>query len=205
MASLTETAKAVLEGKDLQEGYGINYPSVGNGGVSNPNPVDPSTASTGNAKTLKPGTKYKEEKARSQNGAGSADSSDLEGQQHDLGGNTPTKQGNLNLGAAAASDIGKDSSKAGQASVKAEPTKKLSEDEETEGSVVETSLAERVKALKEARKAKSEKEDDKDDDHEEKESKALKLVYQKKKSLLQLKKTLSLLQKNQKIQLSHIR
>ena len=64
MASLTETAKAVLEGKNLQEGYGINYPSVGKGGVSNPNPVDPSTASTGNAKTLHPGSKYKEEKKR---------------------------------------------------------------------------------------------------------------------------------------------
>ena len=58
MASLTETAKAVLEGKNkIEEGYGINYPSVGNGGVSNPDPVDPSTASTGNAKTLHPGTK----------------------------------------------------------------------------------------------------------------------------------------------------
>ena len=59
MASLTETAKAVLEGKkQIEEGYGSNpYPSVGNGGVSNPDPVDPSTASTGNAKTLHPGTK----------------------------------------------------------------------------------------------------------------------------------------------------
>ena len=46
--SLTEAAKAVLEGKSqIEEGYGINYPSVGSGGVSNPNPVDPSTASTG--------------------------------------------------------------------------------------------------------------------------------------------------------------
>ena len=35
MASLTETAKSVLEGKkQIEEGYGINYPSVGNGGVS---------------------------------------------------------------------------------------------------------------------------------------------------------------------------
>ena len=57
MASLTEAAKAVLEGKNLEEGYGAAYPSVGNGSVSNPNPVDPSTASTGNAKTLHPGTK----------------------------------------------------------------------------------------------------------------------------------------------------
>ncbi len=70
MASLTETAKAVLEGKKLEEGYGSNpYPSVGSGGVSNPDPVDPSTASTGNAKTLRPGSKAKEEKPRPQNGA----------------------------------------------------------------------------------------------------------------------------------------
>ena len=47
MTSLTEAAKAVLEGKSkIDEGYGINYPSVGNGGVSNPNPVDPDRKST---------------------------------------------------------------------------------------------------------------------------------------------------------------
>ena len=91
MASLTETAKAVLEGKNqIDEGYGSNpYPSVGNGGVSNPDPVDPSTASTGNAKTLHPGTKYKEGKARPQNGAGAPGNSSFEGVQ-DLGGATPT-------------------------------------------------------------------------------------------------------------------
>ena len=43
MASLTETAKAVLEGKTLVEGA---YPEVSPGKISNPNPVDPSTAST---------------------------------------------------------------------------------------------------------------------------------------------------------------
>ena len=91
MASLTETAKAVLEGKTLQEGYGsAPYPSVGKGGVSNPDPVDPSTASTGNAKTLHPGTKMKEGGKRPQNGAGAPGSSDFEGVQHDLGGQTPT-------------------------------------------------------------------------------------------------------------------
>ena len=145
MASLTETAKSVLEGKTkIEEGYGINYPSVGNGGVSNPNPVDPSTASTGNAKTLHPGTKYKEGRKRPQNGAGASGSSDFEGVQHDLGGQTPTSLPSGNLGAAAAADVGKDSTRSGQAAVKGEGIKKLksqpqsvSEDEEIEGEVVE--------------------------------------------------------------------
>lgn len=171
MASLTETAKAVLQGQSLEEGYGINYPSVGNGGVSNPNPVDPATASTGNAKTLRPGSKSKEDKKRAQNGSGSSDNADFEGQQHDLGGQTPTSLPSGNLGAAAAGDVGKDSSRAGKGSVAAEPTKKLSEDEDFDGEVVEEentpTLAERIKALKEAKKEKeekSEKEDDKDDE-----------------------------------------
>ena len=145
--SLTEAAKAVLEGKTLEEGYGINYPSVGSGKVSNPNPVDPSTASTGNAKTLHPGTKYKEGGKRPQNGAGASSSSDFEGVQHDLGGQTPTSLPSGNLGAAAASDVGKDSSRAGQGSVAAEKIKKLksqpqsvSEDEVVEGEVVEEEI-----------------------------------------------------------------
>ncbi len=173
MASLTEAAKAVLEGKTtVAEGYGINYPSVGNGGVSNPNPVDPSTASTGNAKTLRPGSKTKEDKARPQNGAGAPGNSSFEGVQ-DLGGATPTSVASDNLGAKAAGGEKRDTSIKGSGS-NAEPSKKLSEDEETNGNVVaETSLAERVKALKEARKAKAEKEDE---DHEEKETAA----YEKK-------------------------
>ena len=164
MASLTETAKAVLEGKkQIEEGYGSNpYPSVGNGGVSNPDPVDPSTASTGNAKTLHPGTKYKEGKARPQNGAGAPGNSSFEGVQ-DLGGATPTSTAKDNLGAKAAGGEKRDTSIKGSGS-NAEPTKKLSEDEETEGNVVaEISLAERVKALKEARKAKKDDKDDADD------------------------------------------
>ena len=58
--SLTEAAKAVLEGKSLQEGI----PAIGplSGGVSNPNPVDQSTVNTVNAKTLHPGTKQKDER-----------------------------------------------------------------------------------------------------------------------------------------------
>jgi hypothetical protein len=172
MASLTETAKAVLEGKNkIEEGYGINYPSVGNGGVSNPNPVDPSTASTANAKTLHPGTKYKENKARPQNGANAPGNSSFEGVQ-DLGGATPTSLPSGNLGASAAGAVGKDTSKSGQPSVGPEKKKSLKsqpasgasapvglpEEMEDEGSVVEeekTSLAERIKALKEARKAKA--------------------------------------------------
>ena len=171
MASLTETAKAVLEGKTkIDEGYGINYPSVGNGSVSNPNPVDPSTASTGNAKTLHPGTKYKEEKARPQNGANAPGNSSFEGVQ-DLGGATPTSTAKDNLGAKAAGGEKRDTSIKGSGS-NAEPAKKLSamaEEMEDENPVVEVSLAERVKALKEARKSKKadKDHDDKDDCMEE--------------------------------------
>ena len=161
MASLTETAKAVLEGKSkIEEGYGINYPSVGNGSVSNPNPVDPSTASTGNAKTLRPGSKAKEEKARPQNGANAPGNSSFEGV-NDLGGATPTSVATDNLGAKAAGGEKRDTSVKGSGS-NAEPSKKLNamaEEMEDEGEVVEEnntlSLAERVKALKEARKMKS--------------------------------------------------
>ena len=170
MASLTETAKAVLEGKKLEEGYGSNpYPSVGHGGVSNPDPVDPSTASTGNAKTLRPGSKAKEEKPRPQNGANAPGNSSFEGVQ-DLGGATPTSVATDNLGAKAAGGKKRDTSVKGSGS-NAEPSKKLNamaEEMEDEGDVVEEnntlSLAERVKALKEARKHKAEKEDE--DKHE---------------------------------------
>ena len=144
MASLTETAKAVLEGKSkIEEGYGINYPSVGNGGVSNPNPVDPSTVSTGNAKTLRPKSKSSEPDPK-------------HNEAQDLGGATPTSTAKDNLGAAAAGGEKRDTSVKGSGS-NAEPTKKLSEDEEVDENTV--SLAERVKALKEARKHKGEKEE----------------------------------------------
>jgi hypothetical protein len=147
MASLTEAAKAVLEGKSLQEG--ATLPTVGpiSGGVSNPNPVDGSTASTANAKTLRPKSK-------------SSEADPKHNEAKDLGGQTPTSLPSGNLGAAAAGGEKRDTSIKGSGS-NAEPSKKLSEDEETEGDVVaETSLAERVKALKEARKAKVEKEDE---------------------------------------------
>ena len=141
MASLTETAKAVLQGKTLEEGYGAAYPSVGNGSVSNPNPVDPSTASTANAKTLHPGTKAKEER-HGQNGSGSSDTGAFPGAE-DLGGATPTSLATGNLGAVAAGKTGKDNTRSGQASVKAEPKKTLksqpqsmAEDEEIEETLV---------------------------------------------------------------------
>ena len=167
MASLTETAKSVLEGKkQIEEGYGINYPSVGNGGTSNPNPVDPSTVSTQNAKTLHPGTKSVEPR-HAQNGAGATGPEGFP-DGDDLGGATPTSTAKDNLGAKASGS--KDTSKSSKASVAPEPTKKLSEDETVEGEVFseedKVSLAERLKALKEARKSKK----DDDDDHEEKES-----------------------------------
>jgi len=158
MASLTETAKAVLEGKKLEEGYGSNpYPSVGSGGVSNPDPVDPSTASTGNAKTLRPKSKSSEPDPK-------------HNEAQDLGGQTPTSLPSGNLGAAAAGGEKRDTSIKGSGS-NAEPSKKLNamaEEMEDEGDIVEEgnelSLAERVKALKEARKHKAEKEDE--DKHE---------------------------------------
>ena len=115
MASLTETAKAVLEGKNqIDEGYGSNpYPSVGKGGVSNPDPVDPSTASTGNAKTLRPKSKSSEPDPKHNEAA-------------DLGGATPTTVASGNLGAAAAGGEKRDTSVKGSGS-NAEPAKKLSE------------------------------------------------------------------------------
>jgi DNA repair exonuclease SbcCD ATPase subunit len=147
MASLTETAKAVLEGKKLQEGAAL--PTVGpiSGGVSNPNPVDPSTASTANAKTLRPKSKSSE-----------ADPKHNEAQ--DLGGQTPTSLPSGNLGAAAAGGEKRDTSIKGSGS-NAEPAKKLSavaEEMEEDGEVVEESnelsLAERVKMMKSMKKMK---------------------------------------------------
>ena len=149
MASLTEAAKAVLEGKMLNE-------------VSNPDPVDHSaTTTTGNAKTLKPKSKASE-----------ADPKHNEAE--DLGGQTPTKVPTENLGAKAAG--GKDTSRSGQAAVAAEPMKKLhAEEMEEEGEVVEEAkgltIAERLKALKEAKKCKEDeysKEDEKEDEKEDK-------------------------------------
>ena len=176
--SLTEAAKAVLEGKtEISEGYGINYPSVGSGSVSNPNPVDSSTTSTGNAKTLKPKSKASEDR-HGQNGAGSSDTGDFPLPQ-DLGGATPTSTAKENLGAKASTS--KDTTRSSVPAVKGETaTKKLkgqpqsmAEDEEVEGEVVEEentpTLAERLKALKEARKSK--KDDDDNDDEDDKSEK----------------------------------
>lgn len=155
MASLTETAKAVL-----QEGAALPTPGPVTGGVASitthkPDSTggfDPSTASTGNAKTLHPGTKYKEDRRRPQNGAGSADNSDFEGVQQDLGGQTPTSLPSGNLGAAAASAVGKDSTRSGHASSPGDRTRPqqgtpeksfkstMAEDEEVDGDLVEEEI-----------------------------------------------------------------
>ena len=108
--SLTEAAKAVLEGKQLTEGA---YPEVSPGKISNPNPVDPSTASTSNAKTLHPGSKAVE--GRHAN-PGAPSPSSFDGVD-DLGGATPTSLPSDNLGAKAAGKTGKDTSKSSASSV----------------------------------------------------------------------------------------
>jgi hypothetical protein len=160
MASLTETAKAVLEGKALNEGI---YPEVSPGKISNPNPVDPSTASTANAKTLRPSSKAVE--GRHPNPG----APDPTGHAEDLGGATPTSTAKENLGAKASGGKKRDTSVKGSGS-HAEPTKHLEEDDEVEGEVFseedKISLAERLKALKEARKMKKDEEEEKEDKEE---------------------------------------
>jgi hypothetical protein len=162
MASLTETAKAVLEGKVLEEGA---YPEVSPGKISNPNPVDPSTASTANAKTLRPGSKAVE--GRHPNPGAPDPTGDAE----DLGGATPTSTAKENLGAKAAAGKKRDTSVKGSGT-HAEPTKHLEEDEEVDGDVFSEedriSLAERLKALKEARKMYEKKDEEEEDEKEEK-------------------------------------
>lgn len=157
MASLTEAAKAVLEGKQVEEGYGSNpYPSVGSGSVSNPDPVDSSTASTANAKTLRPKSKSSEPDPK-------------HNEAQDLGGATPTSVYSDNIGAKASGGKKRDTSVKGSGA-NAEPPKKvaaMAEEMEDESEVFEEetySLAERLKALKEARKSK--KHDDEDEKHE---------------------------------------
>jgi hypothetical protein len=169
--SLTEAAKAVLEGTTL--------PTVGSisGGVSNPNPVDPSTASTGNAKTLRPGSKSVEGRHANPNAPSPSSFDGVD----DLDGATPTEVPDENLGAKAAGKTGKDTSKSSVSSVKGEPSKKLTamaEEDEVEGEIVaeeedkSENVAARIKkikakAMQEAKKEKEE--DEKDEDEDEKE------------------------------------
>ena len=159
--SLTEAAKAVLEGKQLTEGA---YPEVSPGKISNPNPVDPSTASTVNAKTLHPGTKSPEGRFANPNGPDVASFSGVD----DLGGATPTSIASDNLGAKAAGKTGKDTSKSSASSVSGEKKKSLKSQPQSGSSapaglpeemeddrpvVAETSaIAERVATIKEAAK-----------------------------------------------------
>ena len=136
--TLTETARAILEGENLNES---GIPSIGplGGGVSNPNPVDPSTASTGNAKTLRPNAKAKEER-HAQNGDGAPGPEAFPAAQ-DLGGSTPTSNISDNLGAKGAVK-GKDKSKSSRSNVAAEPPKKLSEEEIEEEEMISEEAAE---------------------------------------------------------------
>ena len=176
--SLTEAAKAVLEGKQLNEGL----PTVGpiSGGVSNPNPVDSSTASTSNAKTLRPGSKSVEGRHANPNAPAPSSFDGVD----DLDGATPTELADENLGAKAAGKTGKDTSKSSVSSVKGEPSKKLTamaEEDEVEGEIVaeeedkSENVAARIKkvkakAMQEAKKEKEEKEekeDEKDEDEKE--------------------------------------
>jgi hypothetical protein len=187
--SLTEAAKAVLEGKQLNEGL----PTVGpiSGGVSNPNPVDSTTASTSNAKTLRPGSKSVEGRHANPNAPAPSSFDGVE----DLDGATPTEVADENLGAKAAGKTGKDTSKSSTSSVKGEAMKKLApqpsgsslaEDEEIEGEIVaeaEEAKAENVaarikrvkanvnaaniKAIEEAKKEKEEKDEDEDEKEDE--------------------------------------
>lgn len=170
MASLTEAAKAVLEGKQLSEGAAL--PTVGpvSGGVSNPDPVDPSTASTGNAKTLRPGSKSVDKR---HSNPGAADPASLSGID-DLGGQTPTQLPTENLGAKASRGSNRDKSVKGSGNNQ-EPPKKvaaMAEEMEDEGEVFEEetyTLADRLKALKEARKMKKhDDENEKEEKHEDK-------------------------------------
>lgn len=170
MASLTEAAKAVLEGRTLEEGA---YPEVSPGKISNPNPVDPSTASTGNAKTLRPGSKNVDPRHVN---PGAPDAASFSGVD-DLDGATPTETPDENLGAEASKKVGKDSTRSGKSSVAAEPAKKLTamaEEEDFDGEVVEEgmTIAERLKAIKEAKSCEKESEkDEKDEEDEDKKEK----------------------------------
>ena len=96
MASLTETAKAVLQGQSLDEAAALPTPGRLEGGVlsvkthapDGTGGFDPSTASTGNAKTLRPASRAKEER-HAQSGKGAPGPADFD-QVQDLGGQTPT-------------------------------------------------------------------------------------------------------------------
>jgi hypothetical protein len=169
--SLTEAAKAVLEGKQLNEGL----PTVGpiSGGVSNPNPVDSTTASTSNAKTLRPGSKSVEGRHANPNAPAPSSFDGVD----DLDGATPTELADENLGAKAAGKTGKDTSKSSVSSVKGEPSKKLTamaEEDEVEGEIVaeeedkSENVAARIKKVKaKAKKEKEEKDEDEKEDEDE--------------------------------------
>lgn len=107
--SLTEAAKAVLMNEE-------GVPSVSS---SDNNPDRDAKSSTSNSATLKPKSKH-------------AETDPKKNDADDLGGATPTSTAKENLGAKAASGVGKDKSKSGLPSVGPEQGKSLHEDEEIE-------------------------------------------------------------------------
>lgn len=169
--SLTETAKAILM----------------EGGIPSVSPMDAghpdrdATSSTPLKASLKPGSKYKENRFANPNA-----NSDFEGAE-DLGGATPTSTAKENLGAKAAAKVGKDTSKSSQstAPVKSQgygegssPSSKLDEDieisEELEAFIAELteqgySEEEIAEAIEENFEIVSEEkeEDEKEDENEE--------------------------------------
>jgi len=118
--SLTEVAQEIL----MQEGQ---VPSMG---TYDKNPERDVNSTTVNKSSLKPGSKYKEERFKNPNSDAPDEKAD------DLGGATPTSTAKENLGAKAAAPINKDKSRSSKSNVAAEPAKKLSEDEEATDEVV---------------------------------------------------------------------
>lgn len=164
--TLAEAAREVLEGQTLTEG---GLPNIGpiTGGVSNPNPVDPSTVSTRNAKTLRPagGSNVKPEGVFGNPGGGQPgdfpDAPEI--------GAAPLRPGEgSNLGAAAAGGKKRDKSIKGSGNNE-QPMKHLEEDDEIDGYVVEEekedddkkeSLKDRLKRMKHKKHEDSETEEE---------------------------------------------
>jgi hypothetical protein len=168
--TLAEAAREVLEGSTLNEG---GIPNIGpiTGGVSNPNPVDNSTVSTRNAKTLRPAGGSNQKPEGVFGNPGGAQPGEFPNPPEI--GAAPVKPGDgSNLGAAAAGGKKRDKSVKGSGSNQA-PGQHLEEDDEIEGNVVEEekeSLKDRLKRLKGKKHKKDEDEDDDSDDkkcHEE--------------------------------------
>ncbi|NDB60391.1 hypothetical protein EB001_18365, partial [bacterium] len=139
MASLTETAKAVLKGESLQEGAALPTPGPVTGGhasvkthkLDGTGGFDPSTASTGNARTLSPKSKFSEPDPK-------------HNEAEDLGGPIVTVGAPTDPGVVVSAKAGKDPSRSGRGAVQGEPMKKFSqamhEDEDVDGDLVEEEI-----------------------------------------------------------------